>query len=60
MFRLVVCIDVMLIKLTLSGIWGVYRLGGKKQLGKVEAGKSSGIDANHSSAAAVCKLYFHN
>lgn len=37
MFRLVVCIDVMLIKLTLSGIWGVYRLGGKKQLGKVQA-----------------------
>lgn len=58
MFRLVVCIDVMLIKLTLSGTLGVYCLGGKSNW--VEAGKSSGIDANHSSAAAVCKLYFHN
>lgn len=39
---------------------GSLLFGGKEQLGKVEAGKSSGIDANHSSAAAVCKLYFHN
>lgn len=39
---------------------GSLSIEGKKQLGKVEAGKSSGIDANHPSAAAVCKLYFHN